>query len=105
MKFNKKDHIIEFKYITALRKISDSICEMKRLYVHDKYRGLGIGKKLITMVIKEARELHYSYIRLDTLPTMEKAQKLYITLGFYDIEPYVYNPIEGTRFLELCLVN
>ncbi len=87
----------------ALRKISDSICEMKRLYVHDEYRGLGLGKKLIIMIIEEARKLHYSYIRLDTLPTMKKAQELYLTLGFYDIEPYVYNPIEGTRFLELCL--
>lgn len=163
MKFNKKDHFIEFKYITgefmleeikrlfieyaqsleidltfqdfeielktlpgkyappdgvlilalvdgnragciAMRKISDSICEMKRLYVKEEYRGLGIGKKLIMMIIEEARKLHYNYIRLDTLPTMKKAQELYIKLGFYDIEPYVFNPIEGARFLELCLV-
>jgi ribosomal protein S18 acetylase RimI-like enzyme len=89
----------------ALRKISDSICEMKRLYVNDEYRGLGIGKKLIMMIIEEARKLHYSYIRLDTLPSMKKAQELYMTLGFYNIEPYAYNPIEGTRFLELCLVT
>ena len=88
----------------ALRKISESICEMKRLYVRDEYRGLGIGKKLIMMIIEEARKLNYRFIRLDTLPTMEKAQKMYISFGFYDIEPYVYNPIEGTRFLELGLV-
>lgn len=87
----------------ALRKISDSICEMKRLYVHDEYRGLGIGKKLIMMIIEEARKLNYRFMRLDTLPTMEKAQKMYKSFGFYDIEPYVYNPIEGTRFLELGL--
>lgn len=87
----------------ALRMISESICEMKRLYVRDEYRGLGIGKNLIMMIIEEAGKLHYRYIRLDTLPTMKKAQELYIALGFYDIEPYVYNPIEGTRFLELCL--
>jgi ribosomal protein S18 acetylase RimI-like enzyme len=87
----------------ALRKISDSICEMKRLYVNDAYRGLGIGKNLIMMIIEEARKLHYSYIRLDTLPTMEKAQEMYVSFGFYDIEPYVYNPVEGTRFLELKL--
>jgi ribosomal protein S18 acetylase RimI-like enzyme len=57
------------------------------------------------MIIEEARKLHYSFIRLDTLPTMEKAQEMYLTFGFYDIEPYVYNPIEGTRFLELSIIN
>jgi ribosomal protein S18 acetylase RimI-like enzyme len=65
---------------------------MKRLYVRDDYRGLGIGKGLIIMIFKEASRLNYHYIRLDTLPTLKKAQDLYISLGFYDIEPYVYNP-------------
>ena len=87
----------------ALRKISEDICEMKRLYVRDDYRGLGIGKKLIGVIIEEALRLHYKYIRLDTLSTMKKAQELYLSYGFYDIPPYVYNPISGARFLELKL--
>lgn len=87
----------------ALRKISENICEMKRLFVRDEYKGLGIGKRLTTMIIEEASKLNYHYIRLDTLSTMEKAQDLYKTLGFYDIEPYVYNPTCGARFMELKL--
>lgn len=87
----------------ALRKISQSICEMKRLYVSDAYRGLGLGKQLITIIMEEAINLDYKYIRLDTLPTMKAAQALYKSFGFYDIEPYIFNPIEGTRFLELEL--
>ncbi len=87
----------------ALRKISESICEMKRLYVRDDYRGLGIGKKLITMIIDEASKLNYHYIRLDTLPMMNKAQALYESFGFYDIDQYIYNPIKGARFMELNL--
>ncbi|MEA4849707.1 MAG: GNAT family N-acetyltransferase [Clostridiaceae bacterium] len=85
----------------ALRRISDDICEMKRLYVRDEYRRLGLGKKLVGIIIDEAAKRNYAYMRLDTLPTMKSAQSLYISLGFYDIEPYVYNPIEGTRFMEL----
>ncbi len=87
----------------ALRKISDGICEMKRLFVRKEHQGLGHGKQLIAAAIKEAKVLHYDYMRLDTLPTMKKAQDLYLAFGFYDIEPYVYNPISGTRFMELKL--
>lgn len=87
----------------ALRKIEESICEMKRLYVRDTLRGYRIGIGLIDAIINEAKNLNYSYLRLDTLPTMEKAQSLYRSIGFYEIEPYVFNPVEGTRFMELKL--
>ncbi len=87
----------------AIRKISEKVCEMKRLYVREKYQGFGIGKNLITMAIEEATKLGYASMRLDTLPSMRKAQNLYTSFGFYDIDPYVYNPIHGTRFMELKL--
>lgn len=84
----------------ALHMLTREVCEMKRLYVRDEYRGLGIGSKLIEKILEEASAREYRYIRLDTLPTMAKAQKLYESFGFYDIEPYVYNPVPGTRYLE-----
>lgn len=88
----------------ALHKLNGDICEMKRLYVKDCCRGLGIGKKLIARILEEASERNYRLIRLDTLPTMGKAQALYKEFGFYDIEPYVFNPIQGARYLEKELV-
>ncbi len=87
----------------ALRKIENRICEMKRLYVRDMYRGLRIGKGLIEAIISEARILNYDYMRLDTLSTMEKAQSLYRSLGFYEILPYIFNPIQDAKFMELKL--
>ncbi|WP_400247601.1 GNAT family N-acetyltransferase [Niallia sp. JL1B1071] len=87
----------------ALRNIKDGIAEMKRLYVRDEFKGYRIGKGLIEVIIDEAKRLKYEYIRLDTLSTMKKAQSLYESMGFYDIEPYVYIPIKEARFMELDL--
>jgi len=87
----------------AYRRISETICEMKRLYIKPAFRGKGIGKALTHEVIKRSREAGYSSMRLDTLPSMEDAIELYHTLGFREIEPYYLNPIAGTKFMELLL--
>ncbi|MBN1581634.1 MAG: GNAT family N-acetyltransferase [Anaerolineae bacterium] len=87
----------------ALRKLENQICEMKRLYVKPGCRGLGIGKALAQAIIVQAKEIGYTAMRLDTVPSMHRAQQLYESLGFAEIEPYRYNPIPSTRFMELNL--
>jgi ribosomal protein S18 acetylase RimI-like enzyme len=87
----------------GLRKFEKRICEIKRLYVKPDFRGKQAGENLAKAAVRAAKNIGYEYIRLDTLPSMESANRLYRSLGFEPIESYRYNPIEGAVFMELNL--
>jgi ribosomal protein S18 acetylase RimI-like enzyme len=51
----------------------DGCCEMKRLYVSPKVRGMRLGSALVDAIVGEAVRIGYREMRLDTLPTMYAA--------------------------------
>jgi ribosomal protein S18 acetylase RimI-like enzyme len=87
----------------ALRPLSDSVCEMKRLFVRPAFRGEGVGRMLAEKVVAEAMAIGYASMRLDTLPAMNAATKLYESLGFARIPAYYATPLADTIFMELKL--
>ena len=87
----------------GLRALEPDLCEMKRLYLRPAARGQQLGRRLAQAICVQAKASGYRAIRLDTLPSMSAARGLYAAMGFVPVPAYVFNPIEGTLFLELDL--
>jgi putative acetyltransferase len=87
----------------ALRALEPRICEMKRLWVREAFRGSGLGQQLAQAVLQRARELGYEAMRLDTLAYMVQARRLYARLGFREIAPYYDSALPETIYLEKTL--
>jgi len=87
----------------ALRRLDAGSGEMKRMYVRERYRGGGLGRRLATEVIEEARKRKYARLVLDTLPKLAPAIALYRDLGFRETGPYLASPTPGALCFELRL--
>lgn len=87
----------------GVRSLASDVCELKRLYVRDANRGSGLGRRLTEAAMNAARGMGYARIRLDTLPEMQAAQRLYESLGFRDIPAYYGQPVAEQRFMEAAL--
>lgn len=87
----------------ALRPMAEMTCEMKRLYVRPAFRGLGLAGKLVDRIIKEARQIGYGFMVLDTLACLEGAIRLYEKFGFQPIPSYNDNPMAEAIYMKLNL--
>ncbi|MBX3119259.1 MAG: GNAT family N-acetyltransferase [Fimbriimonadaceae bacterium] len=87
----------------ALRDLGDGIAELKRVYVNPKNRRNRLGRDISSFLIRKARELGYSAVRLETLPQMSSAVKLYDSLGFVRISSYYEQPIANAIYMEKLL--
>jgi len=85
----------------GLRQFAAGVGEIKRLYAIPAARGQHIGRRLAEAIVDLGKQLGYSRLLLDTLPSMQQAQTLYASLGFKPTAPYRFNPVPGTVYLEL----
>jgi GNAT superfamily N-acetyltransferase len=89
----------------ALRRLDAAAGEVKRLYLRPKYRGQGLGRRLLEAVMERAVAIGYERLYADTLPQMLEAVSLYERAGFERIDAYSDTPTPGAIYLKRELVK
>jgi GNAT superfamily N-acetyltransferase len=94
----------------CLRRISQDLGEIKRMFVRSQYRRKGIGRALVEAIIAEARSNGCTRLRLDSAPFLPESHSLYRSIGFKPIPPYADSEIPEEFhsrwiFMELRLDN
>jgi len=70
----------------AIRRVDNKTAEMKRVYA--KYKGSGIGKKLVAALECKAIDEGYEKLILETRKINTNAVSFYISMGYSIIENY-----------------
>lgn len=83
----------------GLQTIGDGVGEIKRMWVHDLWRGAGLGSRLLRHLEDESRRLGHTVVRLDTNESLTEAIGMYARAGYAPVERYNDNPW-ATHFFE-----
>ena len=79
--------------IGGVRRLEDSVCEIKRMYVVPGARSRGAGRELLAALEDAARGLGYERVRLDSGPQQTHARDLFARTGYVEIAPYNANHV------------
>jgi DNA-binding MarR family transcriptional regulator/GNAT superfamily N-acetyltransferase len=83
----------------AVKALSPGVASLKRMWVADAVRGLGIGRRMLEALEAQARELGLTTLRLETNRTLQEAIRLYRSAGFREVaafndDPYAHHWFE-----------
>lgn len=76
----------------VVKVIGPRVGSLKRMWVADSARGLGIGRRMLQALEVQARELGLTTLRLETNKTLVEAIALYRSAGFRDVAPFNDDP-------------
>ena len=77
---------------SAVKELNPEDCELKSLYLLEKYHYRGLGRALLQTAIDYAKKAGYQKMYLDSLSTSTDALVLYRKMGFRDTASYNNNP-------------
>ncbi|MFE6333804.1 GNAT family N-acetyltransferase [Streptomyces sp. NPDC057798] len=82
----------------ALRRPAPGVGEIRHVWVHPDARRLGLARRLIGALEREASERDLAVVRLDTHVVLTEAQAMYRACGYREIPRYDDNVYAGHWF-------
>lgn len=76
----------------ALKLHANAPAEIKRMWVAQRARGLGLGRRLLLDLERHARELEVAVLHLETNRTLNEAIHLYRESGYQEVAPFNDEP-------------
>jgi putative acetyltransferase len=71
----------------GLYRLKKSTCELRKMYLHNSYRGKGLGKLLLEDALAKAGQIGFKKMTLETASVLKEAISLYKSYGFVEYEP------------------
>ena len=62
--------------------LPDGVCELVKMYLTPAARGLGLGRKMISLCLQIAGETGFTAVYLESMPELKKAISMYEKFGF-----------------------
>jgi ribosomal protein S18 acetylase RimI-like enzyme len=76
----------------AVKTIAPGVGSLKRMWVDESARGLGLGRRLLAALEREARALGLGTLRLETNRTLAEAIALYRSAGYAEVSAFNADP-------------
>lgn len=71
----------------GLYPLEQRTCELRKMYLHEAYRGQGMGRLLLDDALAKARQLGFRKMVLETASVLKEAIALYRSYGFTEYTP------------------
>ena len=77
----------------VLVRVTETLCEGKRLYVRPEFRGRGFGRQMLERVMSDARDMGYTQLRAEVSVLMREGIALYQSYSGENLESH--EPFDG----------
>lgn len=85
-----------------MKTLAPAVGYLKRMWVADAARGMGIGRRMLEALEVEARALGLRTLRLETNRSLQEAIRLYRSTGFREVAAFNTDPY-GHHWFEKSL--
>jgi len=85
----------------AIRKYSEDVAELKRIWLLETYHGRQIGYRMVNMLLDFAREQGYRRANLESTRLNKRALAFYEKAGFHEVPGPHADPIDVSMEMDL----